>query len=55
MSKVQLKKLLNSMDKSDIVSLILEMYDTKKEIKEYLEYFFLRKPLKKRKTFSCQR
>lgn len=39
MSKVQLKKLLNSMDKSDIVSLILEMYDVKKEIKEYLEYY----------------
>lgn len=27
------------MDKSDIVSLVLEMYDTKKEIKEYLDYY----------------
>ena len=39
MSKLQLKKLLNSMDKSDIISLMLEMYDTKKEIKEYLDYY----------------
>lgn len=39
MSKLQLKKLLATMDKSDIVSLVLEMYDTKKEIKEYLDYY----------------
>jgi len=38
MSKVQLKKMLQSMDKAEITSLILEMYDTKKEIKEYLDY-----------------
>lgn len=39
MSKAQLKKLLNSMDKNDIASLILELYDAKKEAKEYLEYY----------------
>ena len=39
MSKLLLKKILNSMDKSDIISLMLEMYDTKKEIKEYLDYY----------------
>lgn len=39
MSKIQVKKLLNSMDKADIVSLVLDMYDTKKEIKEFLEYY----------------
>ncbi len=38
MSKLQLKKMLQSMDKPEIISLILEMYDTKKEIKEYLDY-----------------
>lgn len=39
MSKLQLKKLLATMDKSDIISLVLEMYDTRKEIKEYLDYY----------------
>jgi hypothetical protein len=38
MSKLQLKKMLQSMDKSEVISLVLEMYDTKKEIKEYLDY-----------------
>lgn len=38
MSKLQLKKMLQSMDKSEVISLVLEMYDTKKEIKEYLNY-----------------
>ncbi|MFR9165112.1 MAG: DUF6155 family protein [Dysgonomonas sp.] len=39
MSKLQLKRLLNSMDKSEIISFVLEMYDNKKEIKEYLDYY----------------
>lgn len=39
MSKLHLKKLLVTMDKSEIISLVLEMYDTKKEIKEYLDYY----------------
>lgn len=39
MSKQQLKKLLNSMDKADIMSLILEMYDAKKEIQNYLDFY----------------
>jgi hypothetical protein len=38
MSKLQLKKMLQSMDKSEVISLVLEMYDIKKEIKEYLDY-----------------
>ena len=38
MSKLQLKKMLQSIDKSEVISLVLEMYDTKKEIKEYLDY-----------------
>ena len=39
MSKLQLKNLLQTMDKSKLVSMILEMYDTRKEIKEYLDYY----------------
>jgi hypothetical protein len=38
MSKLLLKKMLQSMDKQEIMSLIFEMYDSKKEIKEYLDY-----------------
>jgi hypothetical protein len=38
MSKLQLKKMLQSMDKSEVISLVLEMYNTKNEIKEYLDY-----------------
>lgn len=39
MVKLELKKLLQSMDKAELVSLILEMYSTKKEIAEYLDYY----------------
>jgi hypothetical protein len=39
MAKSELKKLLQSMDKTELVSLILEMYSTKKEIAEYLDYY----------------
>lgn len=39
MAKSELKKLLQSMDKAELVSLILEMYSTKKEIAEYLDYY----------------
>jgi len=38
MSKVGLRKKLQSMDKSEVVSLVLEIYSLKKEIKEYLDY-----------------
>jgi hypothetical protein len=37
--KIELKKFLQSMDKTELVSLILEMYSTKKEIAEYLDYY----------------
>ncbi len=30
--------MLQSMDKPEIISLLFDMYDTKKEIKEYLDY-----------------
>jgi hypothetical protein len=38
MSKSEFKKMLQSMDKGEIISLVVEMYDTKKEIKDYLDY-----------------
>jgi hypothetical protein len=39
MSKSQLKKLLQAMDKSEVISLVMEMYATKKEIRDYLDYY----------------
>lgn len=39
MGKLELKKLLQSMDKEGLISLILEMYGTKKEMAEYLDYY----------------
>jgi hypothetical protein len=39
MSKIGLKKLLQTMDKVEMISLILEMYDAKKEIRGYLDYY----------------
>lgn len=39
MSKTTIKKLLKSMPKDDIISMVLEMYDARKEAKEYLEFY----------------
>ena len=39
MSKVALKKYLNSLQKGEIVEMVLDLYDARKEDKEYLEYF----------------
>jgi hypothetical protein len=39
MSKLELKKTLSSMDKADLITLVLELYETKKEFKEYLDYY----------------
>lgn len=38
MSKTQLKKHLESLDKSKIITMILNLYDSHKEVKEYFEY-----------------
>lgn len=39
MSKATIKKLLKTMPKEEIIGMILEMYDARKEAKEYLEYY----------------
>lgn len=39
MSKAIIKKVLTAMSKEDIVLMVLEMYDARKEAKEYLEYY----------------
>lgn len=39
MSKATVKKLLRSMSKEDIIEMVIEMYDVRKEAKEYLEYY----------------
>lgn len=39
MSKAKLKKYLLSLNKEQITDLILELYDARKEAKEYLEFF----------------
>lgn len=38
MSKTQLKKHLESLDKSKLITMILDLYDSRKEVKEYFEY-----------------
>lgn len=39
MSKATVKKILMSMPKEDIIGMVLEMYDARKEAKEYLEFY----------------
>lgn len=39
MLKATVKKLLRSMSKEDIIEMVIEMYDARKEAKEYLEYY----------------
>jgi len=39
MTKAALKKHLKTMEKAEIIDLMLELYDAKKEAKEYLDYF----------------
>lgn len=39
MSKVLLKKKLASMSKTEIIGLVAELYDAKKEAKDYLDYW----------------
>ena len=39
MSKATVKKILTSMPKEEIISMVLEMYDARKEAKEYLEFY----------------
>ena len=39
MSKATVKKLLRSMSKEQIIEMVIEMYDARKEAKDYLEYY----------------
>jgi hypothetical protein len=39
MSKIQLKKLLKSLTKEEIIDIVLELYDARKEAKEYLDFY----------------
>ena len=39
MSKATVRKKLNSMPKEEIIGMVLEMYDARKEAKEYLEFY----------------
>lgn len=39
MSKVALKKYLNTLQKGEIIEMVLDLYDARKEAKEYLEYY----------------
>ena len=39
MSKTTVKKILMSMPKEEIIGMVLEMYDARKEAKEYLEFY----------------
>lgn len=39
MSKIQLKKLLKNLAKEEIIDIVIELYDARKEAKEYLDFF----------------
>ncbi len=39
MSKASLKKILKEMDRDQLVELVLEAYDSRKEIKDYFEFW----------------
>lgn len=39
MSKVALKKYLNTLQKGEIIEMVLDLYDARKKAKEYLEYY----------------
>lgn len=39
MSKAQLKKHLNTLDKSQIIKMVMELYDARKEARDYLDYY----------------
>ena len=39
MSKATVKKILMSMPKEEIIGMVMEMYDARKEEKEYLEFY----------------
>lgn len=39
MSKAKLKKALAAMEKDEIITMVTELYDARKEAKEYLEYW----------------
>lgn len=46
MSKAALKKTLTAMDKSQLVEIVCELYDARKEAQEYLEYWLNPDPAK---------
>ena len=39
MSKATVKKILMSMPKEEIIGMVMEMYDARKEAKDYLEFY----------------
>lgn len=39
MSKSQVKKLLTGMSKEEVINVVMELYDARKEAREYLDYF----------------
>ncbi len=39
MSKAKLKKYLQTLSKEQVIEVMLELYDARKEAKEYLEFY----------------
>ena len=46
MSKAKLKKALAALDKEELITMVTELYDARKEAKEYLEYWIDPDPAK---------
>ena len=39
MSKAKLKKYLQTLSKEQVIEVMIELYDARKEVKEYLEFY----------------
>ena len=58
MSKTSLKKLLSELDRDQLAEMIVELYEARKEAREYLEYFVSpdeNAMLEKYKSTQCSR
>lgn len=56
MSRSTIKKLLQSMTKTEIIEMVLELYSARKEAKEYLEFYVCpdeKGKLEEYKSFLC--
>ena len=54
MSKTQVKKLLTGMSKEEVIDVVLELYDARKEAREYLDYYANPNEKGELEKFNCE-